>query len=145
MSETTKKIARAHGCGDNSCMFGSPGGMATNGGCRCLKNIVMHDEECREQARKIQRGVIALGKEIARLEAEIAVLNGTWCAQNIAEGRDRCGVCRTCLSEACKRKDRLILALRAIAGGSPMPVPVESGRAAYRTADAWCDEEVGKR
>lgn len=23
------------GCGDNSCVWGSPGGMATNGGCRC--------------------------------------------------------------------------------------------------------------
>lgn len=23
------------GCGDNSCMWGPPGGMATNGGCRC--------------------------------------------------------------------------------------------------------------
>lgn len=26
-------------CGDNSCMFGSPGGMATNGGCRCLERL----------------------------------------------------------------------------------------------------------
>lgn len=26
-------------CGDNSCIFGSPGGMATNGGCRCIKNL----------------------------------------------------------------------------------------------------------
>lgn len=24
------------GCGDNSCMFVKPRGMATNGGCRCL-------------------------------------------------------------------------------------------------------------
>jgi len=23
------------GCGDNSCIWGAPGGMATNGGCRC--------------------------------------------------------------------------------------------------------------
>lgn len=23
------------GCGDNSCVWGSPGGMGTNGGCRC--------------------------------------------------------------------------------------------------------------
>ena len=23
------------GCGDNSCVWGPPGGMATNGGCRC--------------------------------------------------------------------------------------------------------------
>ena len=25
------------GCGDNSCIFGPPDGMATNGGCRCIK------------------------------------------------------------------------------------------------------------
>ncbi len=24
------------GCGDNSCIWGSPGGMGTNGGCRCI-------------------------------------------------------------------------------------------------------------
>lgn len=24
------------GCGDNSCLFKKPTGMATNGGCRCL-------------------------------------------------------------------------------------------------------------
>ena len=24
------------GCGDNSCVWGAPGGMATNGGCRCI-------------------------------------------------------------------------------------------------------------
>ena len=36
----TDLLAR-HGivpCGDNSCIFGSPGGMGTNGGCRTLKD-----------------------------------------------------------------------------------------------------------
>ncbi len=35
-----RELAAKHGfeigCGDNSCWFGAPGGMATNGGCRCL-------------------------------------------------------------------------------------------------------------
>lgn len=26
-------------CADNSCMFGSPGGMSTNGGCHCLEHF----------------------------------------------------------------------------------------------------------
>lgn len=26
------------GCGDNSCRWGAPGGMGTNGGCRCDKD-----------------------------------------------------------------------------------------------------------
>ena len=38
----SREIAESCGikpCGDNSCMFGRPGGMATNGGCRCIKNL----------------------------------------------------------------------------------------------------------
>ena len=35
LKETVEKC-RAHvGCGDNSCRFVKPKGMATNGGCRC--------------------------------------------------------------------------------------------------------------
>lgn len=33
-------VTRLHpgaGCSDGSCVFGSPGGMHTNGGCECLK------------------------------------------------------------------------------------------------------------
>lgn len=36
MSVSLQKILGI-GCGDNSCRFGSPGGMATNGGCRCFE------------------------------------------------------------------------------------------------------------
>ena len=36
---TARQLAARYGiqigCIDNSCMFGAPGGMATNGGCRC--------------------------------------------------------------------------------------------------------------
>jgi hypothetical protein len=31
------------GCGDNSCVWGSPGGMGTNGGCRCNKGASAMD------------------------------------------------------------------------------------------------------
>ena len=32
-------IERYAGCGDNSCMFIKPKGMATNGGCRCFERV----------------------------------------------------------------------------------------------------------
>jgi hypothetical protein len=35
VEDATKAIGP--GCGDNSCEFVKPVGMATNGGCRCLK------------------------------------------------------------------------------------------------------------
>ena len=31
-----REVDRLMGCGDNSCRFVKPMGMATNGGCRCL-------------------------------------------------------------------------------------------------------------
>jgi hypothetical protein len=32
------KLVREHvGCGDNSCLFEKPAGMATNGGCQCVR------------------------------------------------------------------------------------------------------------
>jgi hypothetical protein len=39
------KIIRdmAIGCADNSCIFGSPGGMGTNGGCRCDQSVLRRD------------------------------------------------------------------------------------------------------
>lgn len=35
------------GCGDGGCVFGSPGGMVTNGGCRCFKDL--KDSKLRSQ------------------------------------------------------------------------------------------------
>jgi hypothetical protein len=39
---TLRKVAEGLGmqvgCGDNSCVWGPPGGMATNGGCRCHRD-----------------------------------------------------------------------------------------------------------
>lgn len=53
------------GCCDNSCMFGSPGGMGTNGGCRCLprasKNNIT-DDEIHSTRRLVMRLAQALGK-----------------------------------------------------------------------------------
>lgn len=59
------KITRAdYGCGDNSCVFGSPGGMATNGGCICFE-LMPRNAEGREAARRIKRGIYALTNEVS--------------------------------------------------------------------------------
>lgn len=51
-----------YGCGDNSCIFGSTGGMATNGGCRCLSEMPRHALTDR---LRVQRGIMALRERLA--------------------------------------------------------------------------------
>jgi hypothetical protein len=41
LGDVAKALAQ-HRCGDSSCIFGSRGGMQTNGGCRDLKNGPQH-------------------------------------------------------------------------------------------------------
>jgi len=38
-----------------------------------------------------------LKAELAQAKAELDVLRGNWCAQNVKEGRNFCGVCIHCL------------------------------------------------
>lgn len=35
--QVTNRLFPDLGCSDGGCVFGSPGGMHTNGGCECLK------------------------------------------------------------------------------------------------------------
>lgn len=35
LHEVAQALGYTVGCGDNSCIWGRPGGMATNGGCQC--------------------------------------------------------------------------------------------------------------
>ena len=37
-------IKKYPGCGDGSCVSGHPGGMHTNGGCKCLKLKMLPEE-----------------------------------------------------------------------------------------------------
>ena len=65
-------------CGDNSCMFGSPGGMATNGGCRCIENF-SDRRLSRSQSLYIQRLPLALRNAVAdieQLKRELALRGG---------------------------------------------------------------------
>jgi len=50
------------GCTDGGCIFGHPGGMHTNGGCRCLREIRPAGERLR-----LTRNIRALRAEIKRL------------------------------------------------------------------------------
>ncbi len=52
------------GCGDGGCVWGHPGGMHTNGGCRCLQDLPMPK---RHQAMK---NIRALRAEIRRLRGQ---------------------------------------------------------------------------
>lgn len=45
-------------CCDNSCIFGRRGGMGTNGGCRCLKNL--RDMSSTEVSRLVQAMAVVL-------------------------------------------------------------------------------------
>ncbi len=58
------------GCGDNSCIFKQlrPGGMGTNGGCRCFKGLEhwLPEEKRwnREEVRKVQQDTQRLASEL---------------------------------------------------------------------------------
>ena len=56
-----------YGCTDGGCIFGHPGGMHTNGGCRCL----YYDRTDHELRRRATKGVLALRETIAELRAEL--------------------------------------------------------------------------
>lgn len=72
------------GCGDNSCVFSiirAKGGMGTNGGCCCFKNLELHTEivgtdgnvpyDNREQLRHLQRSVQRLVTELRLTQKEL--------------------------------------------------------------------------
>lgn len=53
------------GCSDHGCVWGHPGGMGTNGGCKCIPTRPNH--VTRETLREIRMGVQALNMELRRL------------------------------------------------------------------------------
>lgn len=54
------------GCTDGGCIFGHPGGMHTNGGCRCLRSI----GPLSETSRRVHRNILLLRQEIERLREQ---------------------------------------------------------------------------
>ncbi len=60
----TRQLAAKHGivigCGDSSCIFGSPGGQHTNGGCRCLRGVGNWTREEQWEVRTLVRDLVKL-------------------------------------------------------------------------------------
>lgn len=54
-----RAIAPDAGCSDGGCVFGHPGGMATNGGCMCLK------ERDPDELRRTVRRLAAIARRLA--------------------------------------------------------------------------------
>ncbi len=50
-----------HGCSDGGCVFGHPGGMHTNGGCKCLMG---------EERRIHPNDIVRIRRSIRRLRQE---------------------------------------------------------------------------
>jgi hypothetical protein len=58
LREKAKAMGLGHvGCADGSCIWGSPGGMTTNGGCGCIKG---EKDDLRRLAVKIAHVARAL-------------------------------------------------------------------------------------
>lgn len=52
-------------CADSSCMFGSPGGMSTNHGCRCLERAGLDvSPEARVYIRRLAHACQALAERV---------------------------------------------------------------------------------
>ena len=70
-------MSESVGCGDNSCMFSvvkPKGGMATNGGCRCLENLRYwnsHDGVWNDaDVARVRNGIYALKSELSKARRE---------------------------------------------------------------------------
>ena len=79
----TEKMATASdfqpGCGDNSCVFSvikTRGGVGTNGGCRCFKNLEHYIESeqrwNRDEVRHVAHSTSMLAQRVYELEKKLA-------------------------------------------------------------------------
>lgn len=70
--ELAAKFGYEIGCIDNSCWFGRPGGMGTNGGCRCWPRAgvaTLSDDELFEM-RRLVRDLAAILSAVAKGDTE---------------------------------------------------------------------------
>lgn len=72
-------VALEYGCGDNSCVVHKPHGMATNGGCQCLKALSFEERRAFLRAlNTIRADAVTLLRRLegkTRLERVRAVLD----------------------------------------------------------------------
>ena len=60
------------GCTDGGCVFGHPGGMHTNGGCKCVQSGHVHPDEARAVRDKVKAIVADRRALLAALRAVMA-------------------------------------------------------------------------
>lgn len=64
MDHETRKKLNAVSCADNSCVFGSPLGQGTNGGCHCsINDLSIKDRRNVRQGIKILRDALEATEE----------------------------------------------------------------------------------
>lgn len=71
-----KRLAGIEGCTDHGCIFGHPGGMGTNGGCACEKEVrsVTVRRRLRKNIQAYQQGIEVLQQQVAALQAQVLEL-----------------------------------------------------------------------
>jgi hypothetical protein len=78
---THLKPLREFGCGDSGCIFGSPKGMATNGGCRCF-TVAEYDTpyENRQRYRSAISEARKYEAELEHIQEQLEKL-AMWCIE----------------------------------------------------------------
>ena len=81
-SARLQELLKQHGidpCNDGSCMFGPPGGMHTNGGCRCIGRTVTSGPDSiamRGLVQRMARLILVLDEERRQHEAQLHKMQG---------------------------------------------------------------------
>ena len=66
-------MSELYGCSDSNCIIIKPEGMATNGGCRCLRELQRSDFET---YKKVRMAFDARDNMMKELKARVAELEG---------------------------------------------------------------------
>jgi hypothetical protein len=83
LRDHAKALGLDVGCSDNSCIWGGPGGMGTNGGCRCTDRE-SDRYDMRVQVRSFARVAQHLAAEVERLNNVVAA----FAASHVAKGNE---------------------------------------------------------
>lgn len=96
------EISELKGCTDGGCIFGHPGGMHTNGGCGCVKELSRIGERGRQMIRNIRE----LRKEIRKLQERTDDMRHAVGHALMCTDTKLCDACGVLLNEALDDDDR---------------------------------------
>lgn len=83
-------------CSDGNCIFGHPGGMHTNGGCRCIPTLSESRHWTSEERRSLRDRIKALAAEVRRLRAEAGKAPAPVCDDCRETGIESLSHCSEC-------------------------------------------------